>query len=103
MTTQINAPIITITGTAQVRQITDAKGFAKQLHFQAASLETDQMRVQIDVEFDAPEQAYRVGEKFAWDVTADLVPGRYGRSDLARRRTLRPLQESKPAQPVAKG
>ncbi|MEI2429945.1 hypothetical protein RDV84_19300 [Lysobacter yananisis] len=93
----IEAPVITIAGPAQVRTITDAKGFAKQLHFQPATLETAQMRVQIDHEFDTPDQALAVGSKWQWDVTADLVPGRYGRTDLARRRTLRPLVEAKPA------
>lgn len=97
----IDAPVITITGTAQVRTITDAKGFAKQLHFQTATLETAQMRVQVDHEFDSADQALSVGSKWAWDVTADLVPGRYGRTDLARRRTLRPLTEAKVSAPAA--
>ncbi|MGJ7901014.1 hypothetical protein [Lysobacter sp. 1R34A] len=93
---QIAAPIITITGPAQVRTMTDSKGFAKQIHYQEASLEADHMRVKIDHEFDTPELALKVGDKYSWDVTADLVPGKFGRLELARRRTLRPLSEIKP-------
>ncbi|WP_046656036.1 hypothetical protein [Lysobacter capsici] len=97
----LNAPIVTIIGTPEVRTTTTAKGFAKQIHYQQAQLETAQMRVQFDHEFDTPEQALKVGEKFYWDAIADLVPGSFGRIELARRKTLRPLVDAKPAAPKA--
>lgn len=97
----LNAPIVTITGTAEVRQTTTAKGFAKPIHYQQAQLETAQMRVQFDHEFDTPDHALKVGDKYYWDVVADLVPGSFGRIELARRKTLRPLSEVKPAAPKA--
>lgn len=100
---EINAPIVTILGTAETRTITDRKGFAKAVHYQQASLETAQMRVQFDHEFDKPEDALKVGSKYYWDAVADLVPGSFGRIELARRKTLRPLVEvkSSPAPVVA--
>ena len=59
------------------------------------------MRVQFDHEFDTPEQALKVGDKFYWDTIADLVPGSFGRIELARRKTLRPLHEAKTAPKAA--
>ncbi|ALN85982.1 hypothetical protein LC55x_2717 [Lysobacter capsici] len=90
-----NAPIVTVLGDIETRMV-NIKGNTKQVHFQLASCETAQMRIQIDLEHDDPAKAYKVGEKFAWDLTADLVPGQYGRPELSRRKTLRPI-DGKPA------
>lgn len=97
MNNNIEAPIVTILGNVETRTITDKKGFAKPVHGQAAQIETPKMRMQFEVEHDTPEKAYPIGAKFYWDVTEDLVPGQYGRIELARKKTLRPLAESKPA------
>jgi hypothetical protein len=86
----INAPIITILGNVESRTIT-VKGFPKAVHGQLASVETEQMRMQIEIEHDDPNKGYKIGEKFYWDVSADLVPGQFGRMELARKKTLRPL------------
>ena len=45
------------------------------------------MRVQTEHEIDSPDKALPVGAVYAWDVTQDLVPGRFG-IELARRMTL---------------
>lgn len=76
------------------RMITTSKGLQKQVFSQPATLETEQMRIQIDVEVDGPNQGYAVGSVHVWDVVADIVPGRFG-PELARRMTLR-LVEAKP-------
>jgi len=91
---QINAPIVTILGNVETRTIT-VKGLPKQVHAQTASVETEQMRIQIEVEHDDPTKGHKVGEKFYWDLSADLTPGQYGRMELARKKTLRPMVETK--------
>lgn len=100
MNNPINAPVITILGNVESRTIT-VKGFAKPVHAQLAQVETEQMRMQIEIEHDDPSKGHKIGEKFYWDLTADLTPGQFGRLELARRKTLRPLAEAKPA-PLAK-
>ena len=88
-------PKITILATPETRQITTAKGATKNIHSQKASVETESMRMQIDIELDNPNQPFAIGQVLEWDVAADLVPGQYGRLELARRKSLRPWVETK--------
>ena len=90
-------PIITINGNAEPRNVTTKTGATKTVYSQKATFENDQLRMQIDIEVDGPNMAYRLGEKLEWDVSADLVPGQYGRIELARKKTLRPLAAVKAA------
>jgi len=101
MNNQINAPIVTILGNVESRTIT-VKGFPKAVHAQLAQVETEQMRVQVEIEHDDPNKGHKIGEKFYWDLGADLVPGQFGRLDLARKKTLRPLVAETKAAPLAK-
>jgi hypothetical protein len=88
---------ITILGAVESRNITTQKG-PKTVYGQRASLETEAMRISIEIECDGPNMGYAVGSQHVWDVAADLVPGKFG-VDLARRKTLRPFvaEAAKPA------
>lgn len=77
---------VTIKTDPQNRYVTTKSG-QKQVHYQNAELETKQMRVQLEVEIDSPQQAYKNGGVYNWDIEADVIPGRYG-PELARRMTL---------------
>lgn len=77
---------ITILESVNARTIQGAKG-PKQIYSQRASLETEAMRITVEVEVDGQNNGYRVGEIFDWDLAADLVPSRFG-VELARRKTL---------------
>jgi len=92
----ITAPRITITGTVEPRMVTTKNGMQKQVFSQTASFSKEGMQLPIDVEVDGPNQGYRIGEVLAWDVVADLTAGQYGRIELSRKKTLRPVVESKP-------
>ena len=83
----MKAAQIKILGEVTSRFVTTKNGQQKQVFSQKAQLETDTMRIQIDVDVDGPNAAYPVGAVKDWDVTADLVPGRFG-VELARRMTL---------------
>lgn len=82
-------PKITILETVTTRSITTAKGQQKNIHAQRASLETEAMRITIEVEVDGPNMGYPVGSVHRWNLTADLTPGRFG-PELARKKTLVP-------------
>lgn len=77
---------VTIKSEAKSRYVTTKNG-QKQVHYQNAELDTKQMRVQLEVEIDGPQEAYKNGGVYVWDVEADVIPGRYG-PELARRMTL---------------
>jgi hypothetical protein len=81
---------ITILSTVEGRDIQGKNG-TKTIYAQRASLETEAMRITVEVEVDGKNNGYRVGEVFDWDIAADLVPGRFG-VELARRKTLAPAQ-----------
>lgn len=80
-------PLITILGAADSRQVTTSKGAQKTIYFQRAQVESEQMRVGIELEIDDPTKGHDVGKKFGWDIVKDMVPGRFG-IELARRQTL---------------
>lgn len=84
----MNAPKIKILEAVNSRYVTTKTGQQKQVFAQKAQLETEAMRIVIEVEVDGPQAGYPVNAVFDWDVTADLVPGRFG-PELARRMTLR--------------
>lgn len=83
---------VTIKSEPQSRYVTTKNG-QKQVHYQNAELDTKQMRVQLEVEIDSPQQAYANNSVHAWDIEADVIPGRYG-PELARRMTLVPVAEA---------
>lgn len=88
-----NLPIITVKGAPQSRQVTTKQG-PKTVYYQPAQFENDQLRMQMDLDIDSVADAHPIGTKLEWDVTADLVPGQYGRIELARRKTLRPAESA---------
>ncbi|KRG72490.1 hypothetical protein ABB27_01005 [Stenotrophomonas terrae] len=95
----MNAPKITIKSEVQSRTVTTSKGMPKSIYNQQATLETEEMRIQIEVEVDGPDKGYPVGAVKEWDVVKDLVPGRFG-IELARRMTL--VDPAKPQQQQSK-
>jgi hypothetical protein len=95
----MNAPKITINTAVEIRYVTTKSGMQKQVHFQRATLETEAMRIQVEVEVDGPEKGYPVGAVKEWHLVADLVPGRFG-IELARRMTLVDPQGAKPGTPA---
>lgn len=78
---------VTIKGPVTPRTITSPKG-TRTIYEQQAELETEGLRIGVNVECDGPNMGHPVGAVRVWDVVADLVPGRYG-IELARRMTLR--------------
>lgn len=88
---KIDAPVITVIEAVTSRIVTTSKGQQKTIYSQRAQVETEQMRVSIDLEVDDPTKAHPVGSKFYWNLTPDLVPGRFG-IELARRQTLVAVQ-----------
>lgn len=96
----MNAPKITINSAVETRYVTTKAGVQKPVYSQRATLETEAMRIQVEVEVDGPEKGYAVGSVKEWDVVTDLVPGRYG-IELARRMTLVDPASAKP-QPTNK-
>ncbi len=83
-------PIITVKGAPESRNVTTKNG-AKTVYYQPAQFENEQLRMQIDLDIDAVADAYPIGTRLEWDVAADLVPGQFGRIELARKKTLRPI------------
>lgn len=80
-------PTVKITTPVESRTVTTSKGIPKSIFFQRATLETEEMRIQVEVEVDGPDKGYPVGAAKEWDLVRDLVPGRFG-IELARRMTL---------------
>lgn len=85
-TTVSNQPKVTIKSEVQNRSVNTKNG-PKTIYWQDAQLETEQMRIKIEVECDGPNMGHPNGKTFDWDVVADLVPGNYG-PQLARRMSL---------------
>lgn len=85
-----NNPTITIKGAPESRQVQTKQG-PKTVYYQPAQFENEQLRMQTDLDIDSVADAHAVGAKLEWDVGSDLVPGQYGRIELARRKTLRPV------------
>lgn len=83
----MNAPKITINSAVETRTVTTSRGLQKAIYSQRATLETEAMRIQVEVEVDGLDKGYPVGAIKEWDLTTDLVPGRFG-VELARRMTL---------------
>lgn len=86
---KIELPKITILEGVNSRSITTAKGQQKMIYGQRASLETEAMRLTIEVSVDGPNMGYPVGSVHRWNMAADLVPGRFG-IELARKFSLVP-------------
>ena len=89
---------ITIKSEPQSRYVTTKAG-QKQVHYQNASMETTEMRCNVEVEIDGPQAGYKNGVVYDWHVEKDVIPGRYG-PELARRYTLSE-QTGKPQQKAA--
>lgn len=93
----MNAPQVKILEGVTSRFVTTKTGQQKQVFAQKAQLETEAMRIVIEVGVDGPNEGYPVGHMYEWDLASDLVPGRFG-PELARRMTLRePVRVSKAA------
>lgn len=60
------------------------------VHYQPATLETEDLRGPIEVEVDDPTKGYAVGGVYEWQMAKDLTLGRFG-VDLGRRMTLVPI------------
>lgn len=84
---------VTILDNVVARNITTQRG-PKTVYGQRASVETEAMRICIEVECDGPNFGHPVGAVLNWDLAADLVPGKFG-VELARRMTLRPIEAAK--------
>ncbi|MBD9368356.1 hypothetical protein [Xanthomonas sp. XNM01] len=93
----INAPTITITGAVESRYVTMKAGGQRQVFAQPATMSKPGMMLPTEIEVDSPNDGFPVGSTLVWDVTADVVPGQYGRLELSRKRTLRPAEPTKPA------
>ncbi|PPT73296.1 hypothetical protein [Xanthomonas theicola] len=57
----MNAPKITINSSVETRTVTTAKGMQKAIYSQRATLETEAMRIQVEVEVDGLDKGYPVG------------------------------------------
>ncbi len=90
----MNNPTVKITTPVETRTVTTKTGMPKAIYYQRATLETDEMRIQVEVEVDGPDKGYPVGAAKEWDLVRDLVPGRFG-IELARRMTLIDPQAAK--------
>lgn len=89
-------PTVRILDSVTTRNVQGKNG-PRTIYEQRAELETEAMRIQVPVECDGPNMGHPVGAVLEWDVSADLVPGRFG-IELARRMTLRqPNAAAKPA------
>ena len=95
---QTMSATITIKSEPQSRYVTTKAG-QKQVHYQNASLETTELRCNVEVEIDGPQAGYKNGSAYDWHVENDVIPGRYG-PELARRYTL-VEQTGKPQQKAA--
>lgn len=89
-TATLEAPVVKILGNVESRQ-QQTKNGARTVYFQLVQVECEQLRMRTEHEVDSPNHGLPVGSQHAWDVVADLVPGNYGSFDIARRKTLRPL------------
>lgn len=87
-------PIVKILEGCKDREINTKTG-KRTVFYQPVQVECEQFRVNVDMDIDGPNDARRVGDKFEWDVVADLVPGAFSSIDLSRRMTLRPMTAAK--------
>lgn len=94
-------PNVKIISAVETRTVTTKNGMPKAIYYQRATLETEEMRINVEVEVDGPEKGYPVGSAKEWDLVRDLVPGRFG-IELARRMTLiEPLSAKQPTKQAA--
>lgn len=85
-------PTVKILEPVSSRNIQTKNG-VQTVHEQKVQIESEQLRLRIDLRIDAPDKAYPVGKLYGWDVVEDLKAGTYG-MELARRMTLRDLTEA---------
>lgn len=86
-------PTVKILDTSKEREI-NTKAGKRTVCYQPVQVECEQFRVNVDMDIDSHSDAKKPGDKFEWDVVADLVPGAYASIDLSRRMTLRPLSSA---------
>ncbi|MDG5822167.1 hypothetical protein [Xylella fastidiosa] len=84
---QVQMPKVTIKSDVAMRTVTTKQGTQMPIYSQRAELESEKMRMEIEVIVDGLQQGYSVGAVKFWDVVSDLVPGRFG-IDLSRKKTL---------------
>lgn len=85
---------IKITSEPKSRYVNTKNG-QRQVHFQDATLETEEMRIKVEVEIDNPQVAFAQVEH-DWLIERDVIAGRFG-PELARRFTLVPVKAQSPA------
>lgn len=78
----------------QSRMVTTKTGMQKQVFSQRAELETENLRILIDLDIEGPNKARPVGSVWEWDVEGDVVAGRFG-PELSRNLTLKPAAAAK--------
>lgn len=83
----LTAPTVTIKSETKSREVTTKNG-PRTIHFQYADLETESMRVEVELELDGPNGGHPIGKTFDWAIVNDLMPGRFG-PELRRKWTLR--------------
>jgi hypothetical protein len=87
---------ITIKSEPQSRSGTSNKGKPYSVVWQNATLETENLKVPVEVELQHPDKPYQVGGVFEWEPESDLRVGRFG-IELSRYMTLTPAQPGKRA------
>lgn len=96
---EIQKAVVTVKGNAEARNVQTSKG-QKTVYEQAAQFQTEGTMFQFPLSVASPAEQFPIGD-YTWNVFADVVYGPYG-PELARRMTLIPLQNNKPAQAAAK-
>ena len=91
---EMQKAIITVKGNVETRQVQTKNGL-KAIYEQAAQFKTEGTMFQFPLSVGSPAEAYALGD-YEWNVFADVVGSMYG-PELARRMTLIPLHNSKPA------
>lgn len=83
---------VTIKESAKVRTgISKRTGKEYSINEQKAILETDNMKMPVDLALPDGHKGYAVGEVFNWDIESDMRAGRYG-PELTREWTLIPVR-----------
>lgn len=90
--------IITVKGPVETTTRPSKNG-PRAVYFHQATAETPSMRMQFELEVDGPNQGYKVGVRYVWNVIADVIPGRYG-PELARRMSLVEYVEQQAPKPA---
>lgn len=78
--------IVTVKGPVETT-MRPSKNGPRAVYFHQATVETPNLKQQFELEVDGPNQGYKVGGRYVWNLIADVIPGRYG-PELSRRMSL---------------